>query len=126
MRRIDRFDKYMKYRGLSDRKVDTQLGLSNGVISKSRQEGRDLSDRVVEKMQNFYKDLNIDWLITGDGDMIKINGNNNVVGQNHVNDNVALMKALEELTEHRKQIDKLITIIEEQRKEISSLRDKSI
>lgn len=122
MRRIDRFDKYMEYRGLSDNKVASHLGLSNGVIGKSRQPGRDLSDRVVEKIENFYKDLNIDWLITGDGDMIKITGNNNVVGENHVNDNAALLKALEELAEHRKQIDKLLNIIEDQRKEIQSLR----
>lgn len=70
-RRIDRFDEYLKYKHLSDNKVTIQLGLSNGVIGKSRKEGRDLSDRVVEQIANFYTDLNKDWLLYGEGSMFK-------------------------------------------------------
>ena len=67
---IDRFDKYMEYKHLSDNKVTNQLGLSNGVIGKSRKEGRDLSDRVVEKVEKYYKDLNPNWLRYGEGEML--------------------------------------------------------
>lgn len=69
-RRIDRFDQYAKYKHLSDNKVTTQLGLSNGVIGKSRKDGRDLSDRVVEIIANFYSDLNKNWLLYGEGEML--------------------------------------------------------
>lgn len=71
MRIIDRFDAYMAYAHLTDNKVTNQLGLTNGVIGKSRRVGRDLSDRVVELIENYYTDLNIDWLKTGTGDMLK-------------------------------------------------------
>lgn len=70
MRRIDRFDEYMAYANLNDNKVTQQLGLSVGTIGKSRKEGRDLSDRVIEQILNFYTDLNKVWLLTGEGDMI--------------------------------------------------------
>lgn len=71
MKRIDRFDVYMSYKKLNDNKVTKQLSLSNGVLGKSRKEGRDLSDKVIEKIEKCYPDLNIDWLITGDGEMIR-------------------------------------------------------
>jgi len=70
MRRIDRFDKYMACTNLNDNKVTQQLGLSVGTIGKSRKEGRDLSDRVVEQILNFYTNLNRVWLLTGEGEML--------------------------------------------------------
>ncbi|MDY5533781.1 MAG: S24 family peptidase [Butyricimonas virosa] len=71
MRKIDRFDKYMAFKELNDNKVTIQLGLSIGTLGKSRKEGRDLSDRVIEQILNFYTDLNKIWLLTGEGKMLK-------------------------------------------------------
>lgn len=61
----------MEYKHLTDNKVSIQLGLTNGVIGKSRKPGRDLSDRVIELIENYYFDLNAYWLRTGDGEMLK-------------------------------------------------------
>lgn len=83
-RKIDRFDKYMKYRGLNDNKVTVQLSLSVGIIGKSRKENRDLSKSVIEKILNFYTDLNGNWLLTGEGDMIKDDANQTIVGDNNI------------------------------------------
>lgn len=69
-RRIDRLDKYLEYKHLSDNKITKQLGLSIGTIGKSRKEGRELSDKVIEQILNFYKDLNRDWLLYGEGEML--------------------------------------------------------
>lgn len=71
MRRIERFDNYMSFKGLNDNIVTNDLGLSVGTIGKSRKEGRDLSDRVIELILNFYTDLNRVWLLTGEGEMLK-------------------------------------------------------
>lgn len=72
MRRIvDRFDEYMQYRHINDNIVTKNLGLTNGVIGKSRKEGRDLSKRVVELIENYYTDLNPRWLRYGDGEMLR-------------------------------------------------------
>lgn len=69
-RKIDRFDKYMKSCGLNDNKVTVDLGLSVGTLGKSRKENRDLSNKVIEQILNFYKDINRTWLITGVGEMV--------------------------------------------------------
>lgn len=83
MRRIERFDKYMKYKELNDNKVTVQLGLSVGTLGKSRKCGRDLSDKVIEQILNFYTDLNRIWLLTGEGKMIKDNITQNVNEDNN-------------------------------------------
>jgi hypothetical protein len=69
-RRVDRFDKYMNFKGLNDNKVTLKLSLSVGTLGKSRKKGRDLSDRVIEQILNSYPDLNYVWLMTGEGEMI--------------------------------------------------------
>ena len=92
MRKIDRFDNYMRYSGLNDNKVTIQLGLSVGTLGKSRKEGRDLSDRVIEQILNFYTNLNKVWLLTGEGEML-----NNCIGKEE-NDNT-LNKGVENMEE---------------------------
>lgn len=69
-RKIERFDKYMKYKGLNDNKVTNSLGFSVGTLGKSRKENRDLSDRNIETILKFYTDLNKVWLLTGEGEML--------------------------------------------------------
>lgn len=69
-RKVERFDKYMKYKGLNDNKVTNTLGLSVGTLGKSRKENRDLSDRNIESILKFYTDLDRTWLLTGEGEML--------------------------------------------------------
>lgn len=74
MRKIERFDMYMRYKGLNDNQVTTQLGLSNGLLGKSRKENRDLSSKVIEQILSHYEDLSKVWLITGEGEMLITQG----------------------------------------------------
>lgn len=117
MRRIERFDKYMEYKELNDNKVTKQLSLSVGTLGKSRNLGRDLSDKVIEQILNFYTDLNRVWLLTGEGEMIKdkitqeANGDNNtqVAGNsNNVNSTAVIQLALNEISEMRKLIQEQV------------------
>ena len=70
---IDRFTKYMKIKGLSDNKVTIDLDFSVGTLNKSRKENRDLSSKNIDKILNFYQDINKVWLLTGEGEMLKTN-----------------------------------------------------
>lgn len=73
---IDRFDSYMKYKGLNDNQVTKDLGLSNGLLGKSRNKDRDMSRRIANFATNFYTDLSSAWLLSGEGSMLVDNSVN--------------------------------------------------
>ena len=74
MRRIvDRLDEYMSFKGLNDNKVTVNCGLSVGLIGRARKGKSDIGKKSIEKILNFYQDLNRVWLLTGDGNMLKSN-----------------------------------------------------
>jgi hypothetical protein len=56
---------------LNDNRVTLDLHISVGTIGKSRKEGRDLSQKNIEKILKFYANLNRVWLLTGEGEMLK-------------------------------------------------------
>lgn len=124
MKKIDRFDKYMKYKGLNDNKATVQLGLSVGTLGKSRKESRDLSDKVVEQILNFYTDLSRVWLLTGEGEMLNakviqnnesgdnINGHSVTVNKTEKDYLEIIKKQSDQLSKSQEQIDRLLSIIE--------------
>lgn len=67
---IDRFDSYMKYKGINDNQVTKDLELSNGLLGKSRKKDRDMSRKIAISATNFYKDLSASWLLAGEGEML--------------------------------------------------------
>lgn len=69
-RKIDRFDKYMKFKELNDNIVTHEAGFSIGMVGKSRKEGKDLTNKSVEKILKRYLDLNRKWLVNGEGEML--------------------------------------------------------
>ena len=70
MRIIDRFDEYMLFKHLNDNRATKDLGFSIGMIGKSRNEGRDLSKKAIQRILAVYNDLDETWLRTGEGEMI--------------------------------------------------------
>lgn len=67
---IDRFDKYLNYKGLTDYKATQELDISKSLLAKSRLENRDISAKTVRKILEKYSDINRVWLLTGEGDML--------------------------------------------------------
>ena len=63
-------DAYMSHKGYSDTFVQSECGLSNGTLNKSRAEGRDLSRRATEAILNKFQEINRVWLTTGVGEML--------------------------------------------------------
>jgi phage repressor protein C with HTH and peptisase S24 domain len=68
--RFERFDKYMKYKGLNDNQVTAQCGLSQGLLNQARKGKSDLGNKSIDKILIKYQDLNRVWLLTGDGEML--------------------------------------------------------
>jgi|AGTN01.1.fsa_nt_gi hypothetical protein len=64
---IDRLKLFIKSRGLGQTKFEELVGFSRGYISKVKTSiGADKLSNIVE----VFPDLNLDWLITGKGEMI--------------------------------------------------------
>lgn len=93
-RKIDRFDKFLKHKGINDNQATKLLGFSTGTISKSREKGRDLSDRNAEKALNFFQDLSRVWLLTGVGEMINNPNQPAEAKENDSTDDVAMVPLL--------------------------------
>ncbi|ERJ86125.1 peptidase S24-like protein [Porphyromonas gingivalis F0185] len=93
-RKIDRFDKFLKHKGINDNQATKLLGFSTGTISKSREKGRDLSDRNAEKALNFFQDLSRVWLLTGVGEMINNPNQPAEAKDNDSTDDVAMVPLL--------------------------------
>ena len=60
----------MKYKGLNDNKITVEAGISNGLIGKARVRGA-LSQENISKILYKYPDLDANWLLTGQGSMLK-------------------------------------------------------
>ena len=65
----DRTKKFIEYKGLTVSSFEELCDLSNGYISSMRKGyGREKLNNVL----NTFPDLNRDWLLYGEGDMIKV------------------------------------------------------
>ena len=69
--KFERFDKYMKFKGLNDNQVTAQCELSVGLINQARKGKSDLGQQTVDKILRTYQDLNRVWLLTGEGEMLQ-------------------------------------------------------
>lgn len=137
---FDRLDKFMVFKGLNDNKITIETGISNGLIGKARKKGGGISLENISKILNTYPELSVEWLLTGNGDMLKENNQkqknmggdnstlNNINGKvkgnitishNQLADFVDLHKQMNEiikatqsqLTESQKQVTSLIEIL---------------
>lgn len=64
-----RIIQFAESHGYSKRKIYQETGLSNGVLDKKT----GLSEDGIEKFISTYKDVNLTWLITGEGEMLANN-----------------------------------------------------
>lgn len=58
--------KYAKYKGFSERKFTLSLGLSIGVLTR----GKNIGSNYLVRIKENYIDLNMDWLLYDEGEMI--------------------------------------------------------
>ncbi|QWX85349.1 hypothetical protein H0I23_06835 [Cellulophaga sp. HaHaR_3_176] len=68
---IDRLMQYIKFAGLSARQFDISIGASNGYTLRMLKNNASIGSDVIENIIATYPDLNLIWLITGEGEMIK-------------------------------------------------------
>jgi hypothetical protein len=122
----ERTVKFVKYKGITMKSFESKCGLSTGYVTSMRKGfGADKLNNVLKA----FPDLNRDWLLYGEGEMLRSShtlnvddGKNSQAGNVTMNNSDAvLLKAIDEISAQRKmvqkaqeQIDRLITLLEKQ------------
>ena len=68
---IDRLIQFIEYVGLSARQFDLSIGAANGYTLRMKKNHASVGSDVIENILKTYPQLNVVWLITGEGKMIK-------------------------------------------------------
>ena len=68
---IDRLMEFIRYAGLSARQFDMSIGASNGYILRMEKNNASIGSDVIENIIKTYPQLNVVWLLTGEGAMLK-------------------------------------------------------
>ncbi|MEE9363768.1 MAG: hypothetical protein V3U92_14300 [Cellulophaga sp.] len=71
---IDRLMQFIVAAGLSARKFDLSIGAGNGYTLRMKKNNASIGSDVIETIIRTYPQLNLVWLITGEGEMIKNGG----------------------------------------------------
>lgn len=78
---------FINFLGIGQNKFEKQTGLAIGLINKS---SNNLSAKTLSKIEKAHPNLNITWLLTGEGDMLK----KEVTQQNNGEGNVQMYNYL--------------------------------
>lgn len=67
---IYRLFKYIEYLGLSNREFERKISVSNNYLKSTTLRNGDIGETVFKNIYKSCVDLNLIWLITGEGEML--------------------------------------------------------
>ena len=119
---------FLRYKNISQAKFTQQLGLSNGYVNNIR---KGISNDVLLNIAKHFPELNRDWLLFGEGEMLKtgtLQYASNVFGsiQQISGKTAECSSCVEKDKEISVLKDKLFELCLEKDKEISALKDRII
>ena len=68
---IERLKQFIDSQGISPRQFEIKTELTNGVISRAIKNGTSLHGDSIVKIATCWKNLNMHWLLSGEGEMYK-------------------------------------------------------
>lgn len=68
---IDRVNDYIQYKGISIRAFENEAGIKYSTISAAIKRGTELNTATLLKIIDTYDEIDTDWLMKGEGEMIK-------------------------------------------------------
>lgn len=70
---IDRIYELVDFKGETIYKLSKSIDVSNGYFSKQKLSNGAISSTIIEKLVNHFPDVDVNWLITGKGKMLRTN-----------------------------------------------------
>lgn len=71
MKAIDRLYDYLTVKGQKPTSVEKAIGLSNGYLSVQKKRQADIGEGMMNKIIDYCRDINPEWLLTGNGNMLR-------------------------------------------------------
>ncbi|MEM1336461.1 MAG: hypothetical protein AAF717_17850 [Bacteroidota bacterium] len=109
---IDRLMQFIEYSGMSARQFDLSIGASNGYTLRMKKNHASVGSDVIETIIRTYPQLNLIWLMTGEGQML--------------NPDKAILKSGQLPLSEQKQLEQIIEakIRQRQEKELRALLEE--
>jgi len=114
-----RLIKFLAYLGIGQNKFEEKVGLSRGFVHRLNDNA---TLKTIKRIEATYPELNIEWLKTGEGEMLINNQSienvtgNGIVGNNvnggGINDSSVIEGLMCTLKKKDEQVDRLLSIIE--------------
>lgn len=92
MDKIEQLKAYFINKGIKQQEIASTLGLKKSFVSELLNGKRSIGYETAHKLSSQYPDLNIDWLMTGEGEMLRTDP-----GAGAVSDVEALRRRIAEL-----------------------------
>ncbi len=73
MKPIERINLYLQFKSISPHSFEKRIGLSNGYFSKQLRNLGSVGSDILIKIDEYYAELNILWVLNGQGQMITPN-----------------------------------------------------
>lgn len=84
MKAIERISEYLHYKIITPHKFEQTVHLSNGYFQKQLRNKGSIGSDILIKIADNYTDLDIKWVLTGEGNMLKYQGKIIEIRDNHV------------------------------------------
>lgn len=107
MKAIDRIMKYIDFKGFNNSSFEKHIDVSNGYIGTQLKRNADLGEGILNKILDNCLDINPEWLLTGKGSMLR---------------EPAGPAPDPDLPEVRKQISRLLELLDQKDREIKELK----
>ena len=108
----ERLIKYLSYKGISKSEFGRRIGVSNAFVTSIK---NSISPEKLQAIGNTFPDLDIQWLVTGSGTMLKdpytVNGDGNVVNSQNFSYEGTTAELIRIIKDQQAQIGKLIDTI---------------
>ncbi len=76
---VSRIKEFIDFKGLSVRKFEETVGFSNGAFATQYKNNKSIGSDKIENILCSFPELNTEWLLTGNGEMLKSEGATGVI-----------------------------------------------